>query len=253
MASMAAALGYSQTGSSTMQLLECIETAPLESEGQHEISNGSSLPASPLQDSASMREKYKSLVRQLPSKMYIDQLVDMFFADVNWQYFFIDKDIFFAQLDEWNQLPFTALSSPDGGPHTLNPELRAFPAVLFQILAVALLLVPTEEDPIFEALKYAGGMTFEDLAVDYSESGSSILNLFGKKHLSIATLQAQFLRAQFLKYTANVTECVSTGVKVHVLSLTDRSSGTPSQLLFEMRRSLDYISTPWTQSQRITR
>lgn len=155
------------------------------------------------------REKYKSLLRQLPSKMYIDQLVDIFFKDINWQYYFIDKDILLEQLNEWNQLPFAALSAPDGGPHTLDPELRAFPAVLFQVLATALLLVPSEHDPVFGALKYAGGMTFEDLAKDYSESGAAILQLFGKQNLSITTVQAQFSRSLFLKYTANVTECVS--------------------------------------------
>lgn len=158
-------------------------------------------------DSFAVREKYKGLVRQLPAKVFIDKLVAMFMRKFNWQYYFVDPDIFYAQLKEWNSLPFSIFSSE--GPQGISADLRVFPAVLFQMIATALLVLPDEEEREFATLKYAANMTFEDLACDYSQSGADIVGLFGKKGLSVTTVQAEFLRASFMKFTANVTESVS--------------------------------------------
>ena len=48
-------------------------------------------------------------------------------------------------------------------------------------------------------------MSFEDLAIDYSESGMAILSLLGKRQMTITTVLTGFLRASFLKYIAMVT------------------------------------------------
>ncbi|EGX91098.1 Fungal transcriptional regulatory protein [Cordyceps militaris CM01] len=204
LSSMAAALGYSQTRPSTLSLLRTIETADQQPGGGGASSRYRGADSSAAGELAPIREKYKGLVRQLPAKTYIDRLVSMYFEDLHHQYNFVDQDTFFEQLDEWNRLPFTLLSSPEG----LRPAMRFFPALLFQILATALLLLPPgTPDPVFDSLKYAGGMTFENLATDYSDSGAAIVNLFGKNALDEVTVQAQFIRALFQKYTARVIEC----------------------------------------------
>lgn len=163
-------------------------------------------PCGPPHDTPALRERYKGLIRQLPSRSFIDRLVDIFMKEYNWQYYFVDPDIFDRQLEEWNALPFSIFSSD--GPHGIPPDLRVFPAVLFQVVAAALLVVPEELAEEFAALKYAANMTYEDLACDYSESGASIVSLLGKTGLSVTTVQAEFLRASFLKFTAGVTESV---------------------------------------------
>ncbi len=153
------------------------------------------------------RERYKSLIRQLPAKSYIDSLVEIYFDEFNCAYYSLDRDVFMRQLAEWNDLPFSVLNTQ--GPQALSPDLRAFPALLFQVVATALLVLPTHgSEPTFDSLKYAGGMTFEDLAMDYSESGMSILSLLGKRQMSMTTVLTGFLRAAFLKYVALVTEAV---------------------------------------------
>lgn len=155
------------------------------------------------------------MIRQLPARTYIDKLVDIYFKSFNWQYYGLDRDVFDKQLAEWYRLPFNLLTT--GGPQALSSDLRAFPAMLFQTIATALLVLPSGSDPTFDSLKYAGGMTFEDLAMDYSESGVAILSLLGKRQMSITTVLAGFLRASFLKYVALVTEAVS--LYTHTLSL----------------------------------
>ncbi|KAF4447779.1 Oleate activated transcription factor 3 [Fusarium austroafricanum] len=186
-----------------MGILKRIETLTDGEDGPPDITSSESSRGSPGKELA-LREKYKAIIRQLPARNYIEKLVEMYMRGFNWQYYAIDPDIFYAQLYEWNSLPFSVFS--DVGPRGLNPELRAFPAVVFQIIATALLLLPERPDPTFDPLKFAGGMSFEDLAVEYSESGQAVLDLLGKRHLSLATVQAQFLRASFHKFTAKVTD-----------------------------------------------
>jgi hypothetical protein len=220
--------GYSQTGTSTLGFLKKIEDVdpdePL-----------SKLPpdASHQSDHVNTKERYRSLIRQLPARLYIDKLVDIYFREFNWQYYALDRDIFDKQLAEWYSLPFSLLAN--SGPQALSPDLRPFPALLFHVLATSLLILPSGPDPTFDSLKYAGNMTFEDIAVDYSESGVAILSLLGKRQMSITTVLAGFVRAAFLKYVALVTEAVippsapwivlSVGL---VLTALRRNSGMPS-------------------------
>lgn len=232
-----------------MGLLKRIETAPQQAQE----------PAHPTTESRpdsvdkAMRDKYKSLVRQLPSKMYIDRLVRIFFAQVNHMYNFIDEAPFYLRLAEWNRMPFSTLSAPDGGPAVLSRDQQAFPALLFQMLACAVLVLPEDGDMIFDALKYASEMTFEDLARDYSESGLAVVALLGKDHVSITTVQAQFSYALFLKYTAKITECVSlvSSATARILLIVGYS-GTQYQAQFATRKRLACIETALTPSQTMT-
>lgn len=236
LSSKAADWGYAQNGASTMGLLKQIETA---TDGEHgspsSTGRSNEFSAGSPEEDLALREKYKGIIRQLPARNYIDKLVEMYMRGFNWQYFAIDPVVFYAQLEAWNNLPFSILSTV--GPRGLSPELRAFPALVFQVIATALLLLPERPDPVFDSLKYAGSMRFEDLAVDYSDSGQAVVDLLGKKHLSLVTVQAQFLRASFFKYTAKVTEAASIKSMLQNEPILTLSSGTPSPWPPAMRRS----------------
>jgi hypothetical protein len=170
-------------------------------------------------ENLAIADKYKTLIRQLPSRVLTQKLAAIYFRHLNWHYSFLEEVIFYEQLDEWNSLPFASLSTP----LNLPDEIRVFPALLFQVVASALLVLPDVEDvdiKEFESLKYAGGMSWEDLAIELSDSGMAMLQLFGKRHVAHATVQTQFLRAAFNKYIAKVAESVSSGFPV--LRRTDR-------------------------------
>ena len=154
-------------------------------------------------DNSGIREKYKSLVRQLPSKPFVEKLLASFFREVNHQYASVDEGIFRDHLKNWNSLPFSTLNK---GPMELSGDLQFFPALLFQCLALALQFQPLEYDPCLDSLKYAAGMSFDDLAGDYSDSGVSIMALLGKRHTTLVTVQAGFLRTAFLKNCGMVPE-----------------------------------------------
>ncbi|KAI5854532.1 Orotidine 5'-phosphate decarboxylase [Durotheca rogersii] len=188
--------GYTPNSTSTLGILRKIE-------GDGEPLEG--MPSDNFDgDHYGIRERYKALVRQLPARTYVEKLADIYLRDINWQYFSIDEPIFRELMDRWYNTPFNVLSN--SGPQALDPMLRAFPALLFQMLASALLYLPEGVGETFESLKYTGNMTFDDLAFDYSESGISISSILGKRQMSIITVLAGWVRACFLKYTGMVTE-----------------------------------------------
>ncbi|RFU31905.1 hypothetical protein B7463_g4417, partial [Scytalidium lignicola] len=192
------ALGYAKSNStSTLGIFRKIDRV-----GQ----DGSpSIPNHPSQTGEynGLREKYKSLIRQLPAKPYMESLIETYFREVNIQYDSIHEEVFREQLENWNELPFSDINK---GPQELPGNMRFFPALLFQMAALALHFQPVNYDPSLDSLKYAAGMSFDDLATDYSESGSAILNLLGKRNTTLVTVQAGFLRTTFLKNCGMVPE-----------------------------------------------
>ncbi|KAI0484530.1 hypothetical protein GGR56DRAFT_614237 [Xylariaceae sp. FL0804] len=193
-------LGYSSHAgvSTTMGMLHHIQGA---GSGEPLAGMPTSVQAN---DSLGQRESYKTLIRQLPARTYIDRLVDIYFQDVHWQCFAIDEPLFRDLTAQWYDLPFNVLSGT--GPQALSPSLRAFPALLFQLLASALLYLPTGSEETFESLKYTSNMTFDDLAIEYSNSGIEVLAVLGKRRMSLINILAGLTRAAFLKYTGKVTE-----------------------------------------------
>ncbi|KAI1124186.1 hypothetical protein F5Y10DRAFT_37258 [Nemania abortiva] len=195
----AADFGYSASAgsSSTLGILRKIENAA----GAPLAGMPSEIPS---EESYDMRERYKSLIRQLPARTYVERLIDIYFHDVNWQYFGIDEPLIRDLMNKWYSLPFNVLSG--SGPLALDPMLRALPALLFQMMACALLYLPQETEKSFECLKYTNNMSFDDLSVEYSEAGMAILTLLGKRQMSIITVLAGWCRASLLKYSGMVTE-----------------------------------------------
>lgn len=247
MSSRAVDMGYSQTGTSTIGFLQKIESAD---------DSGAPLAAqlcSPHADPAAAGEKYKALIRQLPSRPLLVTLKDLYFRHFNWYYYFLEEAIFDEQLEQWNNLPFSAL----GDPMNLPDELRAFPALLFQVIATALLVLPDEPGldlKKFEALKYSSSMTWDNLASDYSENGMAVLRLFKKRHVALTTVQAQFTRTAFMKYSAEVADSVSADFWAEMqhnrLEVLICDSGTCSPVRSEMLKNWASTVIPWILNRR---
>ncbi|KAK9326623.1 hypothetical protein V1520DRAFT_350920 [Lipomyces starkeyi] len=191
-------LGYSATNShNTLGIFRKIETC----DSYSPISLGAAEISRNIQ--SGLNQKYKDLVRQLPSRNYIDILLQTFFYDVNWQYDVIDEITFQEQLEAWGNVSYSALRR---GPYDLSADTRVFPALLFEVLAQALLYQPPAGDERLEPLKYAAEMTFHDLGIEFSEAGATILAMLGKRDVTMVTVQAGLLRASFLKSSGHVVE-----------------------------------------------
>lgn len=84
--------GYTASGASTLGFLK-----RLDDDGEATTAAGAAaplaslamVPGAQMDDGTAYfgtRERYKSLVRQLPARPYIENLVEIFFKEVNWQY-----------------------------------------------------------------------------------------------------------------------------------------------------------------------
>lgn len=147
--------------------------------------------------------QYASAIRELPARRHIDFLVQAFFHNVAWHYDIVDEAAFSAQLSQWSSLSHKQLKQ---APQGLPDSLRAFPALLFQVLAQALLFQPRRHDKSLNDLKYADDMELSDRAAEYSEAGNRIASSFKKSELSLTIVQATLMRACFEKTTGAVTE-----------------------------------------------
>ncbi|EEY19253.1 conserved hypothetical protein [Verticillium alfalfae VaMs.102] len=143
LAGTAANWGFSPSGGSTIGFLKKIESA------NGDTSLSASAPPTDDEHYA-IKEQYKSLIRQLPAKGYIERLIKIYFREFNHNYYPLDEDIFLVQLAEWNNLSFNTLSS--SGPQGLSPDLRVFPALLFQVLGTALLILTDEPHEFYDHL-----------------------------------------------------------------------------------------------------
>ncbi|CAI7674993.1 unnamed protein product [Penicillium discolor] len=141
-------------------------------------------------------------LRQLPSQACIDILVQTFFSSINWQYDLLDEESFRERLEAWRKISYSDLQVSFG---RLALETLVFPALLFQVLAHALLF-HSPHDEMLNSLMTMAGMTFHDLGAEYSDTGAELLALLGKKNIKIAMVQAGLLRASFLKSSGKVVE-----------------------------------------------
>ncbi|KAJ5091093.1 hypothetical protein NUU61_005963 [Penicillium alfredii] len=201
-------LGYSrQTNHNTLGILRTTEMYA------RDDPSSDSLETTHRPGQSELYQRYKGLVRQLPSRSCINILTQNFFFAVNWQYDLLNERAFSQQLEAWGRVSYADLQAGFDG---IPPEIRTFPALLFQVLAQALLY--QHPDKGLEPLNTTMGMTLHDLGVEYSDAGAMILTLLGKRDLNTATVQAGLLRASFLKSSGKVVEAW------HVLGSTIRDA-----------------------------
>ncbi|KAH7116503.1 hypothetical protein B0J13DRAFT_514426 [Dactylonectria estremocensis] len=188
-------LGYVRTGASTADFLDRI--------GRDEVI-GELGTSCTVDDSGNLWERYKRLAKKLPTRACIENLADFYFREINWQYYALDEGAFNQQLQAWYQLDLQA-SNADVF-EDLSTDWKAFPALLFELVGTALLLMTPEAALAFNDFNYVDSMSSETMAMEYSESGMAILRLLGKRQVSLTTVFAGFLRVAFLKYFGQVTE-----------------------------------------------
>lgn len=193
-------LGYARTGASTADFLDRIDVVGDEVVGELETCRAVS-------GHGDLWERYTSLVKQLPTRECIARLTEFYFHKINWQYYALDESSFRQQLHDWYQLDLQ-LSAAEKF-EALSADMKAFPALLFEVAATSLLLMTPDAALELNDFKHIDSMSFETMAVEYSEIGMAILSLLGKRRISLTTVFADFLRVAFLKYFGQVAEAVS--------------------------------------------
>lgn len=160
------------------------------------------------------QEKYIRLVRLLPAPTPVEALVRIYFELVNWQYDLIDEEMFREHLRDWWKVSYSNLKKDFA---SIATDMLVFPALLFQVLAQALLL-QAPKDPVINNILNMPDMTYHDLSVEYNNAGTALLGMFDKDLSTVITVQAGLLNASFLKSSGKVVEAW------HALGATIRDS-----------------------------
>jgi hypothetical protein len=96
----------------------------------------------------------------------------------------------------WQEVAYDIIL--DHGPERLPEELRYFPALLFQLLALALQFIPTSPNPLINELKFAPSQTFLQLSKEYTDCGVAIARLLEKSRPTHVAVQQSFIRDWWL-------------------------------------------------------
>jgi hypothetical protein len=192
-------LGYAKTGAATVDLLDSIDLA---------MDDGVSTPVGThIPDFRSNRwERYKRLAKGLPSRSAVERLVDYYFHKINWQYYALDETSVREKLHTWYLLDVSSIPEDSS---ILSIDLKAFPALLFELVGTSLLLMCPKTALAISDFGHMDRQMLENTAVGYSDAGMEILSFLGKRQISLTTIFTDFLRVAFLKYFGQVTEAVS--------------------------------------------
>lgn len=115
-----------------------------------------------------------------------------FFANVNWHYFILEKYYFDCLFACFSGAPLESVKHLSY--EEIIKELRYFPAMLFQVLGLAIQFLPFES----HVWKY---LAPNELVTchRYSDIGMELMTHLGRENVALTAVQADFLRAAWLK------------------------------------------------------
>jgi hypothetical protein len=140
--------------------------------------------------------EYYGYVRRLPSKTQCETLWNSFFTTINDVNSALSEVIFREQLAQWWRDGYEILLQE--GPESLPADLKFFPALMFQVMAVALLFLPVELEAQLDDLKFSPSQTLSELSREFSECGVSLSSIIKAQKPSLVAVQQSFLRDVWL-------------------------------------------------------
>ena len=150
-----------------------------------------------------MEDRFRSLLKQLPSNIIAKELVDVFFSEANWYFGVLDRYYFDKLHISWHAV--SDAMPPKGEFGNILRDLQYFPALLFQVLAVALQYLPPNTASA-RVLHLEDPAACDRLSQEYSGLGMDIMALLGRHNSSLTAVQQDLMRALWLKNCSRGTE-----------------------------------------------
>jgi hypothetical protein len=117
--------------------------------------------------------------------------VTLYFTTINWQYCILESYEFRLLLRKW-------LATNRNTVAELQQDLLCFPALLFQVLAVALHFAPPQAYATTRGEEIQQ-MSCVNLSRSYSDVGVNVMNLLGENGRGVIAIEHHFIRAWWLK------------------------------------------------------
>lgn len=153
-----------------------------------------------------MPTRYERIVAQLPPDPTVNHLINVFFSQGNWYFCLLDRPHFEELRLIW-RLYHSGSRLPHNGTENLVtqrifvPDLaewRYYPALLLQILALALHFLP-RESPIRNQLQLHNHVAVDKLSRRYSTMGHELMTLLDRVKPTITGVLTDLLRGAWLK------------------------------------------------------
>ncbi|KAH0367562.1 hypothetical protein KCU65_g4557, partial [Aureobasidium melanogenum] len=137
---------------------------------------------------------YQALVSQLPHISSIRNIVEYYFEQMNWLYEIVQQFYFNGLLTQWVEASEATASINLG---LLSRDLQYFPALVFQIMALALMYIPLSEAAKF--LHVTDGQSLDVQSNHYGDLGMKLMDLLGRRNPSVVGVQHDLVRFAWLK------------------------------------------------------
>lgn len=147
----------------------------------------------------SLTSRYRNIVALLPPVAISQALIDTYFAEVGWYSTQLDRYYFEADYALW--LKTYDATCVKG----LSRDLQFFPALLFQVLAVAVQFLPAG-NLTARLLRAEDSATRERLSHRYSTAGTEIMGVLNRHNPTLASIQHDQIRSLWLKCCSRGTE-----------------------------------------------
>ncbi|KXJ86079.1 hypothetical protein Micbo1qcDRAFT_209454 [Microdochium bolleyi] len=153
----------------------------------------------------SFSHKYRLILSGLPSHTVLADLIPVFFTEVNAAAQILERCYFDKALVEWLTLTAT---KPNDATDELPRHVAYFPALVFQVLAMAVHFLPADGG---EATSMPWPAEFRDPACrtesaqKYSSLGEELMTLLGRQGSTTCGVEHDILRAYWLKTTGRGT------------------------------------------------
>lgn len=145
---------------------------------------------------------YTKHIRQIPPRPYTSLLVRVFFQECNWIYGSLHEQTFLKHMEEWYD---QCASNNTPGNNGKKKILSQFPALLLQVLAVALQMLPVEHYKFMAQLNL-GKENFYNLSMTYSNTACELASLLSASSPTLVRVQQWFLRSSWLKSEGRAVE-----------------------------------------------
>lgn len=143
------------------------------------------------------------LCAMIPSQAITRELIEIYFSEANWYFALLEKYYFEKLYRSWYAL--NNHSRENGHPEGLSIDILYFPALLFQVIAVALQFAPLNISSL-QALGVDDFTRRDRLSSDFSTSGMEIVRIVGGHDPSIVVVQSNIMRALWLKNSSRGRE-----------------------------------------------
>ena len=140
-------------------------------------------------------KKLNRLVGNLPSTAIIRELCDVFFGQANWYFSAIDKFYFDQAHRLWSQWWDASATAVEQEAFADN---LCFPALLFQILAIAVQFTPPNS-AVEQNTRRPNAPSLDELSKHFSDTGERILSTLRRHVQALTAIQADLMRCAWLK------------------------------------------------------